>query len=69
MRRDEVTHAADVQLLIHSKIVDVAGIDTRVYTLPREVSTITSGSVEKSAEVILVGRNEPMERLEDSQNQ
>jgi hypothetical protein len=41
-----------------TKIVDVAGIDTRMFTLPREVLTRVI-SVRKSAEAIVVAGNEP----------
>ena len=45
MRWDEVSHAAEVQGLKlvfenSAKIVDVAGIDTRIFILPREVSIL-----------------------------
>ena len=39
---DEVTHAAEVASLERgAKIVDVAGINTWIFTLPREVSNCT----------------------------
>ena len=43
MRLDEVTHAAEVPCLERgAEIVDVAGINARMFTLPREVSNHTS---------------------------
>jgi hypothetical protein len=41
-----------------TEIVDVAGIDTRMFTLPREVSNYREW-FEKSAEVIVVTGNKP----------
>jgi hypothetical protein len=42
MRLDEVPHAAEVPSLEKgAKIVDVAGINTWIFTLPREVSDRT----------------------------
>ena len=41
-----------------TEIVDVAGIDTRMFTLPREV-LIRGNSVRKSAEAIVAVGNEP----------
>ena len=41
-----------------TKIVDVAAIDIRIFTLPREASTVFR-IVEKSAEAIVLRRNEP----------
>jgi hypothetical protein len=41
MRSDEVTHAAEVPTSRKggsTKIVDVAAIGTRIFTLPREIS-------------------------------
>jgi hypothetical protein len=39
--------------------VDPAGIDTRIFILPREISYASSSTKEKSAEVIVAMRNEP----------
>ncbi|MAE86534.1 MAG: hypothetical protein CMB80_27615 [Flammeovirgaceae bacterium] len=53
MRPDEVTHHTEVQTREGSaEIVDVAGLGTRVFILPREVSDYRVFS-EKSAEVIV----------------
>ena len=42
-----------------TEMVDVAGIDTRIFTLPRETS-LCRVHRKKSAEVIVVGGNEPI---------
>ena len=42
MRSDEVAHDTEVPSLKRGvEIVDVAGIDTRIFILPREVSNYT----------------------------
>ena len=51
---DEVAHDTEVLYLARGiEIVDVAGIDTRIFTLPREISNCTGYRFEKSAEVIV----------------
>ena len=42
--------------------VDAAGLHRRVFILPGEVSDVAQAATEKSAEVIVVGGNEPSAR-------
>ena len=62
MRPDKVAHHTEVQTREGSaEIVDVAGLGTRIFTLPREVSDYRVFS-EKSAETIVIERNEPLNK-------
>ena len=62
MRPDKVAHHTEVQTREgRAEIVDVAGLGTRIFTLPREVSDYRVFS-EKSAETIVIERNEPLNK-------
>ncbi|MEQ8472011.1 MAG: hypothetical protein RIC35_12545 [Marinoscillum sp.] len=59
MRPDEVAHHTEVQTREGcAEIVDVAGLGTRIFILPREISPCRVHG-EKSAEPIVVGGLEP----------
>ena len=68
IRLDEVAHDTEVSSLGRGvEIVDVAGIDTRIFTLPREVSIVScNGEVStcptshSGGEAIVATGNEPM---------
>ena len=49
-----MAHHIEVQRLQKLIYVDSAGVDRRVFALPREVSYATCSTKEKSAEVIVV---------------
>ena len=52
---DEQAHLCEVRRIPKLMDVDPAGIDRRLFTLPREISYATSSTKEKSAEVIVAG--------------
>ena len=60
---DEQAHHCEVQRIKRRNYVDPAGIDRKLFALPREVSYAMSSTKEKSAEVIVVeGKRAPEKR-------
>jgi hypothetical protein len=55
---DEVTQHTEVRMLSRTHAVDPTGIGRRVFVLPREILPLRERR-RKSAEVIVVSRNEP----------